>query len=169
MLLTGWGRWGASSDNPEEDSAFKFEICFQAQCVQLYVVEVCSQQWLYGRLGHEYTSGSILMRLIDQDHFFVLANSIPSQWSLDRLVAPSSNLMVLVSRYNFHVGTLSKKKKKHFHVGTLLEVRFFFWFWGGIQCGKKYLGNFRRVHSCLVDHCHIIRREIGIVNGRFKC
>ena len=47
--MTGWGRWGASSDNAEVDSAFKFEICFQAQCVQLYVVEVRSQQWLYGR------------------------------------------------------------------------------------------------------------------------
>lgn len=141
MLLTGWGRWGASSDNPEEDSAFKFEICFQAQCVQLYVVEVCSQQWLYGRLGHEYTSGSILMRLIDQDHFFVLANSIPSQWTLDRLVAPSSNLMVLVSRYNFHVGTLSKKKK-NFHVGTLLEVRFFFGFGEGFNAARNILGIF---------------------------
>lgn len=77
MLLTGWGRWGASSDNAEVDSAFKIEICFQAQCAQLYVVEVRSQQWLYlyGWLGHEYTSGSIQMRLIDQDHLFVLANS----------------------------------------------------------------------------------------------
>lgn len=51
------------------------KFVFQAQCVQLYVVEVRSQQWLYGRLGHEYTSGSIQMRLIDQDYLFVLANS----------------------------------------------------------------------------------------------